>query len=325
LTKTLLQQKKPSIKQGLPVKQKKLLIEIFISALLLLAATGTKSLQVGKANPYIHEDVSPDEYTKPSRISIFTPLNNTAYNETTTILLNIKVNLPESSTASYTYISAVYCKADWLENRVYLYQSKGIDDEITSSQFLPQRRYFQGYTILSGIPSGNHSIVVYAEGGGGYPPKGSRAYDFSIVGSSSVFFTTGIQVDTTPPRISLLSIENKTYDTNDFQLNFTVNEKISQISYVLDGQENVTITGNTILTELPNGEHNITVYATDEAGNTGASETKTFIVAQPEPEPEAEPFPTTLVAAASLATVAVVGMGLAVYLVKFKKRRSNKP
>jgi hypothetical protein len=307
LTKTLLQQKQPSIKQGLPVDKKKLLMAALISTLSFLILTGTPYLQMGKANPYIREYISPDVHTKPPKISIFAPVNNTAYNETTTILLNIKVNLPESSTASYTEILAVYYEADWLEKPVYLYQSKGIDDIIAS--YAPHLPYFLYAGMLSGIPSGNHSIVVHAVGIGGYPPKEMRIYVFSINCSSSVFFTTGIPVDATPPRISLLSIENKTYGTNDFPLNFTVSEKVSQISYVLDGQKKMTINGNITLKELPNGLHNVTVYATDETGNTGASETAYFTIAEP------EPFPTTLVAV-SIVSVAVVTVGLLVYLKK---------
>jgi hypothetical protein len=89
---------------------------------------------------------------------------------------------------------------------------------------------------------------------------------------------------------------------------------VSKIAYCLDGQENLAISGNTTLTELPNGEHNITVYATDETGNTGASETIIFNVAKPEPP---APFPTTMVIA-PIASVGVMGVGLLVY---FKKRK----
>ena len=115
-----------------------------------------------------------------------------------------------------------------------------------------------------------------------------------------------------PPSVSIASPENKTYDTFDVPLNFTVNESGSQITYSLDGQNNVTAAENTTLTGLSYGEHNITVYATDIAGNIGASETITFTVAK-----EPEPFPTAIVAVI-VASVAVVGAGLLVY---FKKRK----
>jgi hypothetical protein len=65
----------------------------------------------------------------------------------------------------------------------------------------------------------------------------------------------------------------------DLPLNFTVDESCSKISYVLDGQENVTVAGNSTLSDLPIGEHNVTVYAWDSSGNNGASETIMFTIA----------------------------------------------
>ena len=76
----------------------------------------------------------------------------------------------------------------------------------------------------------------------------------------------------------------------------------------------MTITGNTALNGLSNGEHNVTVYVQDYMGNIGASETILFIVKEPEPEP----FPATLITTA-IVSVAVVGIGLLVY---FKKRKN---
>lgn len=115
-------------------------------------------------------------------------------------------------------------------------------------------------------------------------------------------------MDTTPPQISVLELDNKTVSTPEVPLSFTVNETAKKITYCLDGQENVTITGNTTLTGLSNGEHSLTVYSTDEAGNVGSSETINFSVT---------PFPTTIVLA-SIITATVVGLGLLIY---FKKRR----
>jgi hypothetical protein len=105
-------------------------------------------------------------------------------------------------------------------------------------------------------------------------------------------------------------VENKTYDTSNVPLNFTLNELASQIKYSIDGQDNVTIAGNTTITELSEGAHNVTVYAWDIAGNAGASETIYFSVKMP------EPFPTTLVATATASVVAIVA-GLLIY---FRKR-----
>ena len=295
------------------MKKKTLITAIIISTVLFSTVIGIQFLQLGKANPYIREYGPPDAHTKPPKISIFAPKNNTAYMDTT-IPLTITVSLPESSTASYTNVLAVYYEADWLEKPVYLYQSKGIEDIIDSYRSDPKFHYFRYAGILSGVPSGNHSIVVHAEGGGAYPPKEMRQYLFSIYGSSSVFFTTGIPVDTTPPEVAVMPIENRTGNTTDAPLNFTVNEPTSKITYSLDRQENVTIAGNITLTNLPYGEHNITVFATDEVGNTGVSETVIFTV-----EELPEPFPTMIVIA-PVGSIAFVGVGLLVY---FKKRHAK--
>ena len=129
--------------------------------------------------------------------------------------------------------------------------------------------------------------------------------------------------DQSYPKISLVSIENKIYDKSNIPLDFTVNKATSRISYVLDGQSNVTINGNTTLSDLSNGLHNITVYAWDLAGNVGSSETVALTVAEPESSPivpftvaKPKPFSIVLVVA-SIATVAMVSIGLLVY---FKKR-----
>jgi hypothetical protein len=121
---------------------------------------------------------------------------------------------------------------------------------------------------------------------------------------------TAYLLETTRPKISILSPLNQRYMNSSASLRFTVNKTIDWAGYSVDGKDNVTITGNATLSGLSNGVHNVTVYAKDEFGNTGASETVWFSVA--------EPFPTILVAGVSGASVAVVGLGLLVY---FKKRK----
>ena len=139
---------------------------------------------------------------------------------------------------------------------------------------------------------------------------------FDLFGKSHIkFYTANEQYTpfgygTVSPVIVLVSPENKTYPSGNLSLTFTVNQPASWIGYSLDGQNNVTVTDNTTITELANGLHNITVYAKDEFDNIGASETITFNLK--------EPFPTTFVATASIVTLVAVGIGLLVYL---KKRR----
>jgi hypothetical protein len=147
---------------------------------------------------------------------------------------------------------------------------------------------------------------LWAESGGHYE-------DRITLQTASVWSNT--QTMTFPlilPNVTLLLPDNDVFNTSDVQLDFVVDRPVSQIEYCLDGKANVTIVGNTTLSGLPNGYHNVTVYAMDEAGKTGASETVFFTVTEPP-----EPFPTTLVIA-SVITVVIVGSGLIVY---FKKRK----
>jgi len=81
-----------------------------------------------------------------------------------------------------------------------------------------------------------------------------------------------------PTAVSILSPENKTYSTGEVPLIFSVNKFASWMSYSLNGQANVTITGNTTRTGLDNGSHRITVYVNDTAGNSVASDTIYFSV-----------------------------------------------
>jgi hypothetical protein len=109
---------------------------------------------------------------------------------------------------------------------------------------------------------------------------------FTILCLSSVVLLVGksivqSQTDTTPPTISILFPENKTYTVNDVPLDFTVDESTSWIGYSLDGQTNVTIAGNTTLFDLEEGSHNILVYANDTSGNMGTSSKTFFTIAIP--------------------------------------------
>ncbi|MBN1357767.1 hypothetical protein JW988_03265 [Candidatus Bathyarchaeota archaeon] len=113
------------------------------------------------------------------------------------------------------------------------------------------------------------------------------------------------------PAVALLGMQNATYSGDCF-LNFTVSKSTVWLGYSLDGQGNVTVSGNVTLSGLSSGLHNLTVYAEDAFGYVGVSETASFIVTDP------ELFPTTLIVTASVATVIVVGIGLLVY---FKKRK----
>ena len=150
-----------------------------------------------------------------------------------------------------------------------------------------------GDTILSGLSEGAHSIRVSVNDTYG-----------NIASSDTVHFS----VDTVPPNVIILFPESKTYGETDIKTVFTVDEPFSWIGYSLDGQDNVTVTGNVTLAVLPEGSHSLVVYSTDLVGNIGTSETVCFVIA---------PFPTVLVVAAAVTITIVVA---ATYLLLKRKK-----
>lgn len=114
-----------------------------------------------------------------------------------------------------------------------------------------------------------------------------------------------------PPLIELVNPINTTYTDRNVTLVFSIGKQPIWIGYSLDGFSNTTATGNVTLTNLPNGMHNITVYANNTFGNFGISETIVFEIAVP------EFFPVVPFAIVSVAVVVFLVVGLSVY---FKKR-----
>ena len=167
--------------------------------------------------------------------------------------------------------------------------------------------------VLFGVAVVNDLIYVI----GGFTQTYQNFPDDWINGPEQTWYPTNEQYTpfgygTVLPAIALVSPENKTYPSGNVSLAFTVNQPASWIGYSLDGQNNVTVTGNMTIAELSTGLHNVTVYAKDEFDNIGASETITFNIEIP------EPFPTILVII-SVIMVTVVA-GLLVYHKKHKPK-----
>ncbi len=152
-----------------------------------------------------------------------------------------------------------------------------------------------GGVSLNGLSNGQHSIVVYAND------------SLGNMGTSSI---VTFYVDTLGPQITVLVPENQSYSSRDIQLTFTVDESVSSLSYILDGQEAVPIAGNVTLPALPDGSHWITVYGTDDIGNTASSETIHFSIST---------FPTFWVATGIALTAIILASG---YLV-IKRRKPS--
>jgi hypothetical protein len=309
LIKTLLQPKQPSIKQGLPVNKKTLIKASFISALLTSLVAGSLFVGLGKANPYWHESVyegemSPPDSTPPPTVIIFSPNNDTAYSSRNfSLIFNITI---AQSYAGFPDIDRIYYRPNWQSSNVEVKPNKANSYSINFTDVPEGTHLLSVYAVQQGRVSTHEGVRQHSNA----PDSIAHYYKtFKITGSSRIKFT----IDVTPPQVSILSVQNKTYDTSDVQLDISVSEtSLSKLSYVLDGQENVTIVENTTLSGLSNGEHSLTVYAIDEAGNAEASETIAFSVDVP--------FPTTFVIAA-VVILTVFGFGLLINLTRRKRVR----
>jgi hypothetical protein len=198
--------------------------------------------------------------------------------------LNISITSPENKTYTTNEIPLTFTTSKQASSISY-----SLDGEANVS--------ITGNTTLMGLPDGAYSIVVYAN---------------DTDGNTAVSETANFSVDT-PPNVSLLSPQNTTYNSVSIALNFTVNQPTKQLSYSLDEQNNVSITGNTTITDLPNGPHNLTVYATDETDNTIASETINFTIFK---EEDISPDYTILLVAA----IVIIGTVIVVVVYVLKKK-----
>ncbi len=300
-------------RKAVAMEKNKLLTAIIILALLFLAVAGANFVNLGKANPnpfsvwYDYKEGRPEYWAKPPEVSITSPRNNTIYSENSlNLTLSVSVDSIVGDVKFPYFIHEITYKADWLQKNKNVY---GIPSETDA---------FSANIHLTDIPEGEHSIVVSATARGSYKSQtGERmdlhpivtVYGFNVSASSAVAFS----IDTVSPEVSVLKMQNQTTEDSSVSLNFTVNEAVSQVWYVLDGQEKVLISENVTLAGLGNGVHNVTVYAEDFASHVGASKTIIFTVAKP------EPFPTATIATASGLSIATVGIGLLFYFKKLKR------
>jgi hypothetical protein len=211
----------------------------------------------------------------------------------------------------------------------------------TTGIMAPKRIY-----VIGGLPGGGGEAIKITQA---YDPENDR-WEFcasmptarawlavavvddvvyAIGGSSWLFLPkkavneqyTPIKFGTIEPIVQIVSPENRTYPSRNVPLVFKVNKPVVWMGYSIDGQDNVTITETTVnLTELAEGSHTLTVYATGTDGKTGASETISFTIAkEKEPDQPDQPDQINLILAGALICIATAtGLGLLIYLKKRK-------
>jgi hypothetical protein len=224
------------------------------------------------------------DYLTPE-INISSPLNKT---------INYS---PKSLNFTLNYINEIATNAS------ASYQLDGnsypIFDENESTIVLNTTAFSSFNIPINRLSDGFHSLTVYSQAN--YLYYGTSANNATIIFS----------IDTTPPTISSLSIENKSYAKQQLPLSFTTNESTSWISYSLDNQANVTINGNTTLTNLTLGTHTLRVFANDTAGNMGESQIIEFTMVKDE---------TWLYVIVIVTIVAVTSASILIYFKKTKKK-----
>jgi hypothetical protein len=295
LTKTLLQQKQPSTKQGkrdVVLLKRKALITALILVLLFSAMVRVQLRPLAKAN-FVFPPADPV-------INMESPANRT-----------YSINTLPLEVTFYTYKTGYYGAPEDESLRLFTYTVDSKNPEpitITNSSVALNPGgdvFFEGSVYLPELSEGLHSLtarVVFDYTDLDSPwGNGEEHYRYHTESESTVHF----RIDTVPQNISILMPENSTYML-EVPLQFFIDEPASWIGCSLDGQENVTVTGNTTLPFPSAGQHTLMLYAKDAYGNPVASGTITFSVA--------DPLPILLVVVA-VSAAAVGG------LIFFKKRK----
>lgn len=252
----------------------------------------------------------------PSNVSlsleIRSPKENAVYtNGTINFCLNVTVpNIPNAR--PHDENQGVLYKGSWMEKSVWLPYPNGVPDSFP---------YFAEINAtITGIQIGKHSLNITAGAEGTYEktPDQKRSdpmfYRFRLYTTTTVEFTMITSPVHNNPIISFPSSQNATFHSSSFPLNFNIDYPVRVMSYSLDRQDTIPISGNTTLTGLSNGQHNVTIYATDEDGYIGASDTLLFNVNAPE-------FAEFSVVPLVIAFVIVVVIVSAGWLVYFKKHK----
>ncbi len=167
----------------------------------------------------------------------------------------ISIQSPQNKTYNFNKMIPL----DFTVNKTSSIVSMGFTLDEQSNVTVPRNT-----TLYGPIPDGWHTLKVYT------------VFSDILPVSSTINFN----VDTTAPSVSILSLQNKIYNSSNLPLIFTVNETSSLITYIIDDKVN-TIDGNTTLTGLQSGDHKLIVYATDNAGNAGVSQTIDFSLQVP--------------------------------------------
>lgn len=304
---------------------KKTVLALFIILTLLLSCT-VAFVHLASANPIWGGQVPEEPITTPPTINVSSPVHNETY-FSPKVVLSFIVSDPtawytNTLTGAYPRDTMPYFENIIVGNITSVYYTLNDERQNLSVPNIPafspptngSLPTYLSYSVPLNLTAGRYSIRIYVEANSFYMPNIYTGNISAIVVNA---VSQPISFSVKFPQPIIVAPESITYNESSVPLVFTVDTSAaSWIGYNLDGKERVTIAGNTTLTGLTNGEHNITVYANDTLGDVYSSQTSNFTVALPT---VTKPFPTVTVAAVLGASVSVaVVAGLLIY---FKKRR----
>jgi len=316
LIKTLFTAKKLALSVGSCLK-KQTCTAVLVSALLVLALAGSLFVNLAAANPGV--TVNAPRSPPP------TPIIKVKGLDTDKLTLTFSIQSePWITPYGPDFFGYYEPSHEW---SYYVSSEVFVDGKLWSTHNPGARTIF---VSLEGLSNGWHTLEVNATAHGEHHDKdfGMR---YSSHGSSGVIeFLIG---NSPPPSVQIQSLKNTTSTEGDFQFALRVDgHTLSWVGYSLDGKENVTVNqeillqsslashdkvwkGNLTVTGLSSGSHSLVVYAKDGAGNTGASATTEFTVAE---ETQAAALLVAWGTAAILVSAVAVSAGLLFY---FKKRK----
>ena len=253
-----------------------------------------------KANPNMFP--FPPDVPAPESVHLIirmeSPKWNTVYeNGTVNAIFNVTVEGPSSINKQ---LSVTTYQGDWMQESAWC-----------PSRIFQTLQFYPYNFSITGIPFGEHIINFTAHAQGNVVLENMSGRSYHLERTISIKFSARAN-----PIITFTPLQNATFETSSVPLNFTVDHSVTEMSYCLDGQEPMPIGGNTTLTDLANGQHNVTLYATDEYGYKGMSDMLFFNVNVTKiaiPEFPLVPF----IAVSAVVSVSAVA-GVMIY---FKKRK----
>ncbi len=224
--------------------------------------TGSNSSASGTFNP-------PDQLTKGTVTAEFTATDNKGATVTTTLTRTLTDTAPSVQVVEPTDLKNT--KTPAFNVSVDSTGDSEPNEQVTVELFKDGTKFDTRTITGKGFVSGSASF----DSEGSHSFKAVASENAGSNQDSSTF-----TVDTTPPGIQILEPSGKTNDTQGIPLKFQAKDAVTSVDtttfeYAKDGGTRISTSGNTTIDYGTTGQHNVTVFAQDQAGNEDQT-TKSF-------------------------------------------------